>query len=352
MTNSSLSSVLNLAVTASLAAALSGCGDSSPKTLTVDDYVDEAAAKLAVADIDAARIAISNAYELASGDVDVRLLKAQIDFYQRDNASAAELYRGIAEDTSLDRKIRSQGWAGLGVIAQFNNNSHEARVDFLKARRLDGKNPSVWYHLGYLYYNDFGFYSAASDCYETFVRLETVADERVQKVQRTVIPQLREARTNEILEIPGARNPDRAGCAKALQAAETAVKKSNFKTAVARYGDALKADPTSAPAALGLARMIAKTDKTAQGRQRALEYYRRACKLSPNSISTFIAAADFAVSMDSHLTAGDLYSRAIAADPTNITAIDGLIRALRKANQPKAANLYQKYREFLAVKVK
>ena len=356
MTNSSRSSVLKSSFAAAgLAILACGCGESSPKALSVDDYVDEAAAKLAVGEIAAAQAAVSNAYALASEDVDVRLLKAQIDFHGRDFASAAKLYRGVANDESLDRKVRAQGWAGLGVVELYTDARGDlARLDFLRALRMDGKNASAWYNLGSVYRDSFRFYEAACDCFETFVRLETNDLDKVSKAQRTYIRDLREERTNAILEIPGARTVNAASCSTALQAAEAAVKKGTFKTAKLRYEEALKADPTSFKAALGMAKTSLKTDATEAGKKKALEYYHWACKLGPSSVSTFIAAGDLAYSLGGGfvLRAIEFYSRAMAADPTNTTAIDGLIRSLRKNNQKSTSDAYQSYRDFLKLKFK
>ena len=355
MTNSSLSSVLKRSLAVFGTALLAGgCGESAPKVVTVDDLVDEAAERLSLGQIPEARTAISNAYAMASGDVDVRLLKAQIDFHSRgdgDLESAAALYRGIANDESLDRKVRSQGWAGLGVLDRFANERDAARLDLLRALRMDGKNASAWYNLGCVYRDSFGFNEAACDCFENFVRLETNDLERVAKTQRTYIRDLREERTNTILEIPGSRNANATACNAALLAAEAAVKKGTFKTARLRYDEALKADPTSFKAALGMARMCLKTDPSEAGRKAALDYYYRACKLGPSSVSTFIAAGDLAYSTSGGIVSAiGYYSRAMAADPTNTTAIDGLIRSLRKNKQKNTADAYQLYRDFLSKK--
>ena len=355
MTNSSLSSVLkSVAAAAGSALLLCGCGESAPKTVTVDDLVDETAAKLALGQIPEAQAAISNAYSVASGDVDVRLLKAQVDFHGRDYESAAKLYRGVANDEKLDRKVRSQGWAGLGVLGRYANDRDAARLDLLRAIRMDGKNAAAWYNLGCVYRDGFGYNEAACDCFETFVRLETNDIERVKKVQRVVIRDLREQRTNTILEIPGSRNVNASACSAALLAAEAAVKKGTFKTAKLRYADALKADPTSFKAALGMAKMCLETDATEAGKKAALEYYGQACRLSPSSVSTFIAAGDLAFSLGNTfvLRAIKYYSCAMAADPTNTTAIDGLIRSLRKNKQKTTADAYQLYRDFLSKKFK
>ena len=47
----------------------------------------------------------------------------------------------------------------------------------------------------------------------------------------------------------------------------------------------------------------------------------------------------------------EIYSRAIAANPTSPDALDGLIRALRKTGgKSRVADAYQQYRDSLAKK--
>jgi hypothetical protein len=52
--------------------------------------------------------------------------------------------------------------------------------------------------------------------------------------------------------------------------------------------------------------------------------------------------------MGQHATAAELYSRAVAANPSDISAIDGLIRALRRTGSGKVADAYQSYRDSLS----
>ena len=52
-----------------------------------------------------------------------------------------------------------------------------------------------------------------------------------------------------------------------------------------------------------------------------------------------------AVSLGYHASAVEIYSRAIAANPASLDAIDGLIRALKKVGNPKTAQAYQIYRD-------
>ena len=63
-----------------------------------------------------------------------------------------------------------------------------------------------------------------------------------------------------------------------------------------------------------------------------------------------IKTGDLAMELKRYAIATEAYSRALAANAKDITAIDGLIRALRKANRAKAADVYQQYRDTLPVK--
>ncbi len=318
----------------------------------VDAAFHLALAELKLGELKAAQSAVEQALALAGGDADVRDLAAQIAYHQKDYARARELYQALAEDTALEPSLRSRALASLGVVEQTTDQCDLARIDFLKAIRLDRRNASAWYHLGLLYRDAFGYQESALEQFSIYVRLDPVASPRVQRVQRTFIPGIKEAISRSLTSVTGAEHRDSAACSKALQAAETAVKKNQFKTARLRYADAVKADPLSYPAALGLARAWLKTDKSAYGKKQAFDAYLAACRLSPSATSTFLATGDLAMEQGMYVSAVEVYSRAMAADPTNISVIDGLIRALRKAGHAKKAALYQEYRETIPVRGK
>ena len=109
-------------------------------------------------------------------------------------------------------------------------------------------------------------------------------------------------------------------------------------------------DVLSFPAMIGLAKAWEKTDSTPAGRQRTLDSYKAACALKPSSVSTLLKTGDLAVRMGQHATAVEVYSRAVAANPADISAIDGLIRALRKTGKGKIADAYQTYRATIPVR--
>lgn len=318
----------------------------------VDALVYLARTKLDLGDIAAAREWIGKAAELAADDLDVRLVRAQLAWHSKEYDEAAKLFSGIAEETGLGAESCAQGWVGLGIVEMAREHHDLARVAFLRAIRLDRRNAAAWYHLGLLYRDHFGYKEAALEQFEIFVRLDASASPRVQKVQRTTIPNLKEDIARSAAEQPGVSKRDPAASAAALAKGDEAMKKGAVKTARHQYEAALKADPLSYPAALGLVRAWS-SDTSPAGQQKVLGYYHRACSLRPGAVSTFLKAGAFAAKIGSHAQAVAIYSRAVAASPTSFDALDGLIRALLRVGGRKAdARAYQLYRDSLVVRKK
>lgn len=315
----------------------------------VDVLLYAARVKLELGELAAAREVWAQAAEKAATDVDVRLLGAQLAYHAKNYAEAKKVYNAIAADEKMDKNVRAQALAELGVVEMTENNFDIARIAFLKAIRLDRRNAAARYHLGLLYQNGFGFNEAALEQFETFVRLEVTADVRVQKVQRTVIPDLKEAIARQAAERPGAQKRDSAASAAALAKAEAALKKKDYKTAKKEYQKAFDADVLSYPAALGLAQVWAKTDASVTGQKKTLEYYRAACALKAGAVRTLVTTGELAYKLASYATAVDSYSRAVAANPSDLSALDGLIRSLQKVGgRKKDAAAYQAYRDLVA----
>ena len=307
--------------------------------------------ELELGELAKAQAAISRAAENSDGEADVALLEAQIAWHAKDYAAASSGFADIANDSKLEASVRAQGWAGLGVVEMTCDNHHLARVAFLRALRLDRRNAAAWYHLGLLYRDGFGYLEAALEQFEIFVRLEEEASPRVQKVQRTIIPALKEQISRAAMERPGVAKRNSSVAATSIATAESALKKGNAKAAREAYQQALAADPLSYPAALGLAKAWEKTDTSKAGQQKAFENYRIACMLRPSAVSTFLTAGFMAAKLGLTLQAVEIYSRAVAANPTSLEAIDGLIRAFRKSGgKAKVAEAYQQYRLSLARK--
>ena len=294
---------------------------------------------------------VAKAEALSPGSVDVALLDAEIAFHLSDYARSAKLFRDVAEDAEATPEARSLGWTGLGIVEMTSEHRDLARIAFLRAIRLDRRNPSARYHLGLLYRGDsFGYLDAALEQFDVFVRLGEKADPRAQHAQRVIIPGIKEDIARRAASRRGAEKRDSAASAAALARAAAAMKKGNYKTARSEYEAAYRADVLSYPAALGLAKAWEKTDTTNTGRQRTLDWYKEACSLKPGAISTFLSAGELAAKMGQHATAAELYSRAVAANPSDISAIDGLIRALRRTGSGKVADAYQSYRELVTVR--
>ena len=307
--------------------------------------------ELELGELAKAKDAVGRAASCAEGDSDVKILESQIAWHAKDYKTAANGFAEIANDASLDASVRAQGWAGLGVVEMTCDNHHLARVAFLRAIRLDRRNAAAWYHLGLLYRDGFRYLEAALEQFEIFVRLEQEASPRVQKVQRTIIPGLKEEIARAATERPGAAKRNSSVCSTLIAEAEAAQKKGNAKGAREAYQKAFAADPLSYQAALGLAKTWERTDASKAGQTRALEAYKAACALRPSAVSTFLAAGSLAAKLGLTLQSVEIYSRAVAANPTSPDALDGLIRALRKSGgKAKVAETYQSYRLSLAKK--
>ena len=314
----------------------------------VDRLLFLARTELDLGELAKAKSLVERAAANSRDAADVAMLKAQIAWHAKDYKTAASGFSDIANNAALDASVRSQGWAGLGVVEMTCDNHHLARIAFLRAIRLDRRNASAWYHLGLLYRDGFGYLEAALEQFEIFSRLEKDAGPRVQKVQRTVLPALKEQISRIAVERPGASVRNSAACAAAIAKAEEAAKKGKTKDAREAYALALKSDPLSYPAALGLAKAWEKSDATKLGQQKAFENYKVACTLRPSAVSTFLAAGALAMKQGYTLQAVEIYSRAVAANPNSLDAIDGLIRALRKSGgKAKVADAYQRYRDTL-----
>lgn len=374
--NISLSSALRLAAAASAAAIITGCepDDGSAeldagraayeaqeikkavklfeKSLKlapdrIDALVCLARAQLDLGELEEARKAVAAAEALAGpGDTDVKTLAAQIAWHLKDYAKAAKLFGEVAAAKDASASLQSQAMTGLGIVHLTCDERDLARIYFLRAIRLDRRNAAAWYHLGLLYRDAFGYLDAALEQFNVYVRLDVAASPRVQKVLRTIIPGLSDSIRRAEADRPGASRRNSAACAAALSKAEEAEKKGNWKTAAAKYKEAHELDALSVNAALGLARAIEKTDTSNAGRTRAFECYRTVCQLSPGKTPVFLKAGKLAYDLGRYGEAAEIYSRAVAATPSNIDAIDGLIRSLQKTGgSQKIAAAYQKYRE-------
>lgn len=300
--------------------------------------------------LEEARQNVEAAAKLAPGDHDIVLLDAQISWHLKDYERAKRGFTAIADNAKLAAAVRSQGWSGIGVVEKTLENRHLARIAFLRAIRLDSGNLSAWYNLGMLYRDDFEYTDAALEQFKIFVRRAPVADARVQRVQRTVIPELTEEIARAAAERPGAARRNSTSCAALIAKAEEATKKKAYKTAVLRYQEALAADALSYAAAVGLAKAQLKVDPTSkESLKKAFANYKLACALKPGDVPTFLAAGELAMRRGDAAEAVNIYSRALAANSADLRAIDGLVAALKRAGgKQKVASAYSLYRDSIA----
>lgn len=330
------------------------CVASAPQDVERVLYL--ARTELALGEIVKAQELAQRALTLDPAAGDVRLLAAQIAYHAKDEARSAELFSALAAEAHEPAAVRAEALAGLGVVEMSRGNLHLARIAFLRALQLDRRNAAARYHLGLLYRdglerNGSGYLESALEQFEFFVRLEAESSPRVQQVQRTVIPAVKDAIAKAAASRPGVSKRDSAASAAHMAKADAAFKKGTFKTALKSYQDALTADPLSYPAALGLAKCLEKTETTRDGLLKTFEAYRTACTLRPGATAVYLTTGALALRIGQAAQAVEIYSRAVAFNPTSLDAIDGLIRALRKTgSRNSVANAYQAYRDSVVSK--
>ena len=305
---------------------------------------------LELGDLPAANGWIAKASELSGGSLDVRLLRAQLAWHGKEYDRAAGIFSGIAEDGGLGPEDRAQGWTGVGIVEMTRDPAriHQARIAFMRAVRLDRGAAAPRYHLGHIY-REFGYDEAALEQFEAYVRLDDPSSPRVQKTNRKIIPDLKDAIARAATERPGVSRRDSAKSAAELAKGDAAAKKGAYKTARQHYQSAADADPLSYPAAFGLAKAWLKSDASSAGQKKAFESYRNACSLKYGAVGTFLEAGALAYKLGMYAQAVEIYSRAVAVSPYKIDAIDGLIRAMRRSGGANAeAQAYQAYRDSLS----
>ena len=320
----------------------------------VDAAVLLAQLKLREGAVSEAREWIDRAEALAASDTDVRLLAAQIARVESDYAKAARLLTALIEDPDQTDAIRAQALNDLGVVNLDRNEYDLSRVCFLRAMRYDRMNAAAYFNLGYLYRNTpYGFSEAALEQFTFFVRLASTdgsSSPLVQETQLKILPSLKDTINQKKVDLIGSINPNRAACSEAIGKAEAAAKKSAWSTMRAAYREAVTADPTSFIAILGLARAEQKVDSSDAGKRRALELMHKACALNPSSTSALLEAGELAEKLNMSLSAQQIYSRALAVDPTSLKALDGLIRTMKatKKSSREVIAAYQAYRDQLS----
>jgi tetratricopeptide (TPR) repeat protein len=164
---------------------------------------------------------------------------------------------------------------------------------------------------------------------------------------RKVIPDLRAAIQRAAAEIPGVatRNPETA--AKLLAEAQALEEKKRLPQAKKKYAAAFEADPLSYPVALGYARLLKRTETSAEGVDKALLAYRAVIDQRPAVQKNSLEAARLAYANRRWATAVRIMDRAVAHDPLNKESIDVLIGALMKAGNDKLAKAWGEYRKDL-----
>ena len=180
-----------------------------------------------------------------------------------------------------------------------------------------------------------------------FARLSKPGDPRAEKVNYEVVPELRKTLARIAAARPGASSGKPSVAAVLIREAEELEAKNKLTAAKKKYADAYAADPMSYAAALGYARILRSTDKSAEGVRKAIRAYRAAIDQKPAVQKNYLEVARLARENKLWVQAVEIMNRAVAHDPQNKEALDQLIGALIKAGSVKLANAWAEYRKDL-----
>lgn len=291
-------------------------------------------------------------------DPDILELSGQVAFYLNDYAAAEKYYSALALDSSRAPALRAVGWSGLGVIdfMRIGNNPEasvyrdSARVKFLKALELDYRSSSSRYNLARLYRDSFNYLDVAKEQFEYFVHLEKDDLNRVRQVREKILPSLKEDIAKRKASLPGISRRDPVASTELLRKADAFFAKKDYPKAREMYSKALSKDSFSYPAAVGLARSIDIPGAKKTEKADALEAYKRACSIRPISAECFISAGNLAYDIGKVALAAELYSRALALNPSNKNVLGRLVSCMEKSGNKAIAGIYSDYLKFLKSK--
>lgn len=298
----------------------------------------------------------------AAEDADLLELQAQVAWYKKEYAKAALLYGRLADDVKRSNEVRARAWSGLGVIASATGDAAtrvaKSRTAFMRARLLNGRDAAACYNLGYLY-RDIGYREAARDLFEVFVYLEKndksangKVSPKAARTESRVLTSLKEEIRKSELTRPGMARRDSAKSASELKRAEKLMASKRVTDAIKAYQSAYAADQTSYTAALALAQAwekapAANAEKRTANEREAYKAYYAASQLRPSAVATLLSAGRLAMKLGNTLSAESIYSRVLAMNPINITALDGLIQAMQRNGHDDTASVYKVYKDWI-----
>lgn len=336
----------------------------------VDVLVTLARAELAAGNATAATEVAARARELLPSDIGIAQLDAEIAYRSGDLDAAYAAYTGIAEDQSLPAEVRSLGWSGRGAvglkrIGAVSSNAlianDVARLDLMRAIRLDRRNASAYYNLAFFYSNeDDGYKRAAVDLYERYLGLMGDSGDVHVERAKEALETLRAELAGSLDQIAGSRPRNPGSCATFMRKADAAFAKferdrrtSSVKAkpslteAIASYEKAYEQDALSFEALSRLA--VCYTHQgTEASRKKAFDCAVKACAVRRGDGAALMTAARMAMNMNKPMLAVKMYSKAVALKWNDVKALDGLADALDRCGLKDKAAGYRKFRASLS----
>lgn len=292
-------------------------------------------------EIDAARKAVDSALAVDPHSAEAKLVDGHVAYLAKDYARAKKAFADVAAAKNLPKEMRSKAMASQAVLELTANLFDRARVSLWRAVRLDRRNASAWYHLGYLSRDTYRFEDAALEQFQMASRLMT-DPVRVKAVMQDTIPTIRESIRAKIAAKPGAAARDPGAAAKLVTEGEGLVKRDPKKAAV-KFAEAYAKDPLSYAAAWNFAKVKIDSAKSDAEIARVLTAFQDAIDQRPNSQLTYRTAARFSLNRRRPIRAERFLSQALAHDPEDKSTLELYVQTLRRLGKTAEAKLYDTY---------
>ncbi len=342
-----------------LAVCFAGCGKDTPadsaenpaEGADFNTLMQNGVAAVSRNDAAAATSAAAQALELQPGSAEAHLLAGQAACLRTDYKKAGEYFNAVIEEKSLPAALRAKAYVGRGIVEFEQRDADLARITLLHALLLDESNEAAYYYLGRIYRDIYQFNEASKEQFEKYVKYAG-QQPAAQKVKDRYLPELGAAIKRATAARLGSATRNSELSAKLLAEAQALEKRNSLRDAKKKYKAARDADPLSAPAALGFARVQKRLDSSSGGVGEALTAYRAAIDSLPTDGKEWYKAIMEAgrlayATKERWATVVKIMDRAVAHYPKEVDSLDLLIGAHRKAGSTKLFNAWIEYRKEL-----
>lgn len=300
-------------------------------------YYNLGLAHLKLGNIEPAQLAFQAAVELSPKNGSSLACLGQISYLQNDLSNASVFLEKAAANLS-DAQALARALTTAGLVETARQRYSLARLNYLRALKLDRHYAPAYYNLASLYRDQFGLREEALDQFELFIRITDAKNDHYEKAANNIKRlRLNLERTRSTEGDRVRRDPPTA--AKFLQDGVAAAVSKNYSKAIKAYKDALAADPLTFSAAFGLGMAYRQQRQPAD----AFAAFKQAAAISPNHQDSYCQAAELALQLRQPGEAAKLLDKALARSPYNPASAKLMAQLCHAENRLPEARAYGEF---------